>query len=529
MTARPRGAKLPLVSKAKTKASRDERLVVRRLEMSDLPAIEQLHARCFPGVSSWTENQLKNHLRVFPEGQIGITLDGKLVATSSSMLVEGQAYQSSHTFREVSGGGSMRTHDPEGDTLYALDIAVDPRFRGLRLARRIYDERKELVRARNLRGIIFGGRVPSYHRYADELDITEYVRRVVAKEIRDPTVAAQLANGFSIRGVLPGYLPSDIESRGYAVLMQWNNPAHAPAGARALAQSVRVAAVQYQMRTLQSFEEFCTQCQFFMDTAAEYRCDFLLFPELLTTQLQVLVPAERPGVAIRRLDEFTQQYLDFFSQAAIRYSVNIIGGTHLVLDGDRLYNAAYLFRRDGSLERQLKLHISPAEVRWWGVVGGNELRVFETDCGPISILISYDVEFPELARIASARGARIFFIPYDADIRAAHMRVRSCAQARCIENHVYCVLAGATGNLPFSERADIHYAQSAILTPSDVPFPHDGVASEASPNVETLLVQDLDMNTLRRNRRSGFARPWVDRRTDIYSVRVREGRKHHDL
>jgi predicted amidohydrolase len=97
--------------------------------------------------------------------------------------------------------------------------------------------------------------------------------------------------------------------------------------------------------------------------------------------------------------------------------------------------------------------------------------VFDTDMGKIAILICYDCEFPEVARIATRRGAEILFIPYNTDIRAAHIRVRSCAAARCIENHVYAVLSGPIGNLPQVEGADIHYAQAAILTPSDIHFP----------------------------------------------------------
>jgi predicted amidohydrolase/ribosomal protein S18 acetylase RimI-like enzyme len=513
----------------KSKSTGDERLVVRPLRATDLTAIAQLQARCFPGVASWTEAQFYNHLRLFPEGQIGVELDGELVATSSSMLVDGSAYDEPHTYKAVSDAGNMNTHDPEGDTLYGLDIAVDPAFRGYRLSRRIYDERKALVRARNLRGILVGGRVPQFHEHVDEMSIGEYVRKVVSKEVRDPTITAQLSNGFTIRRVLPGYLPSDRESCGYAVLMEWVNPSYVPLGDRAQAHVVRVASVQYQLRPIASFEDFCHQCEFYMGTSAEYRCDFLVYPELLTTQLQALVPGDRPAVAARRLDEFTQRYIEFFNQAALRYNVNIIGGTHLMVENDQLYNAAYLFRRDGSIERQLKIHITPSEQRWWGVVPGHELKVFETDRGPIAIMICYDIEFPELARIAAARGARIFFVPYNTDIRSAHMRVRSCAQARCIENHVYCVLAGAVGNLPFTEGADIHYAESAILTPCDIPFPRDGIATEATPNVEAVLIHDLDMSTLRRNRRTGIVRPWVDRRTDLYTVRYRENDEDHDL
>lgn len=506
----------------KSKASRSERLIVRRMRLSDLRAIRGLQERCFPGVAPWREDQLRSHIRLFGEGQIVVELDGDVVATSSSMLVEGATYLDPHTFKQVSDGGMMSTHDPDGDTLYGIDIAVDPRFRGFRIARRIYEARKQLVQARNLRGIMIGGRAPGYHLHADEMDFSEYVQAVVAKELRDPTVTAQLANGFAIRRVLPGYLPSDRESGGWAILMEWLNPLFAPSGDRAQAQTIRVAAVQYEMRTIHAFEELCAQCEFYMETAAEYRCDFVLFPELLTTQLQSLVREQRPGLAARRLDEFTERYLSFFSQCAIRYHVNIIGGTHLIVENDTLYNAAYLFRRDGSVERQLKVHITPSEQRWWGVSPGDTMRVLETDRGPIAILICYDVEFPELARIAADKGARVFFVPYNTDLRQAHMRVRSCAQARCIENHVYCVIAGAVGNLPFVEGADIHYAESAILTPCDIPFPRDGIATQATPNVEAMLVHDLDMAVLRRNRRTGIVRPWFDRRTDVYQVRYRE-------
>ena len=519
--------KLPPRSKSRrgSKHKRDERLTIRRMKVADLRAIVALQERCFPGVPPWTKEQLRNHLAVFPEGQIVVELDGDIVATSSSLIVEGATFQDPHTYKQVCSGGLLSAHDPDGDILYGIDIAVDPARRGLRLSRRIYDARKQLVVQRNLRGIMIGGRAPRYHKHAGSMSFAEYVTAVVAKELRDTTITAQLANGFSIRRTLPGYLPSDVESCGYAVLMEWLNPSYSPRGERALAQSIRVAAVQYQLRTIASFEEFCTQCEFYMDTAAEYRCDFLAFPELLTTQLQPLLGEERPGMAARRLDEFTERYLEFFSRSAIRYNVNIIGGTHLILEDDVLYNAAYLFRRDGSVDRQLKMHITPSEQHWWGVRPGQDFRVFETDRGPIAILVCYDVEFPELARLAADMGARVFFVPYNTDIRQAHMRVRSCALARCIENHVYAVTAGAVGNLPFTEGADIHYAESAVLTPCDIPFPRDGVATSATPNVEAMLIHDLDMVTLRKNRKTGAVRPWHDRRTDLYRVLFQTGKR----
>ncbi len=502
----------------KKTARRQPKIVTRRLRYSDLDSLQSLQRRCFPTLQPWTPEQLQAQLQSFPEGQICITYDNVLIAASSALLVNWDDFSGWHSFKQVSGNGTIRNHDPEGDTLYGIDIVVDPKFRGQRLARRLYDARKELCREFNLKAFLIAGRIPGYAKHSDSLTAESYVRAVVRKELRDPVLTAQLANGFAIRSVLKAYLPGDTESVGHAVLMAWLNPQHLPADSPKPPRSVRVASVQYQVRAIKSFEEFAQQCEFFVDTAGDYRMDFVLFPELLTNQLLALVPAERPGLAARRLSEFTQRYIELFTRLAIRYNVNIIAGSHLNVEDGVLYNISYLFRRDGTHDKQYKLHITPAEAQWWGVSPGDRVQVFDTDRGKIAILICYDVEFPEAARIAAAKGAQLLFIPFNTDIRSGYLRVRSCAQARCIENHIYCILAGPVGNLPFVDGADIHYGQACILTPSDLPFARDGIAEEATPNVETMLVHELDLEVLRRTRRAGAVRPWLDRRTDLYKV-----------
>ena len=67
-------------------------------------------------------------------------------------------------------------------------------------------------------------------------------------------------------------------------------------------------------------------------------------------------------------------------------------------DGN-LYNVGYLCRRDGTIDRYEKIHVTPDEARIWGMQGGSELKTFDTDCGKIGILICYDAEFPELSRL----------------------------------------------------------------------------------------------------------------------------------
>jgi predicted amidohydrolase len=449
-----------------------------------------------------------------------VDYQGKLVASSSSLIVDFEMYQD-HDLDAVSDNGFIRNHTPGGSTLYGIEMMVDPDFRGYKLSNRLYDARKRLAREKNLMRIVVGGRIPGYARHASEMTAREYIDKVMSRTLDDPVLTAQIANGFVLKRLIPGYLTMDVESRGYAAFLEWANVDYVPnPGQRFVPISpVRVCVVQFQMRHVADFEAFANQCEYFVDVASEYRCDFILFPEIFTLQLLSLIKAENPATAVRRLSEFTDQYLELFTRLAVKYNINVIGGSHFTVEDDDLYNISYLFRRDGTLGKQYKLHVTPSERQWWGVKGGQRVEVFDTDRGRIAIQICYDIEFPELTRIAVERGAQIIFVPFSTDERYAYLRVRYCAQARCIENHVYVAVAGNVGNLPNVENLGLHYAQSGIFTPSDIPFKRDAVAAECTPNIETVIFEDLDLELLKKHRQSGSVLNWRDRRTDLYDVR----------
>ncbi len=119
-------------------------------------------------------------------------------------------------------------------------------------------------------------------------------------------------------------------------------------------------------------------------------------------------------------------------------------------------------------------------------------------------------------------------MPFNTDERFGYLRVRHCAMARCIENHVYVAVSGCVGNLPPVENADIHYAQSGIFTPADIPFSRDAIAAECTPNIETIVIQDLDIELLRAPLQ-GHDPNWKDRRRDLYSVRWTEGEQTFEV
>jgi predicted amidohydrolase/ribosomal protein S18 acetylase RimI-like enzyme len=501
----------------------EQTVIVRTLQLSDYDDVVALQRVCFPGMDVWTHEHFQSQLAVFPEGQIGVEYNGQLVASSSSLILDFELYKNWHNYDEITDNGYIRNHRADGKTLYGIEIMVDPEYRGLKLARRLYDARKKLARELNLMRIVVGGRIPGYARHAGQMSPREYIDKVLSKDLFDPILTTQLANGFVIKRLIPGYMSTDADSKGYAAFLEWANLDYVPdLRQRYMATSpVRVCAVQYQMRMIADFTAFAEQCEFFVDVASEYKCDFILFPEMFTTQLLSFVKARGPAEAVRRLSEFTPHYLELFTHLAVKYNVNVIGGSHFTVEDGRLFNIAYLFRRDGTLGKQYKLHITPTERQWWGVQGGDRLEVFDTDRGKVAIQICYDIEFPELTRIAVERGAQIVFVPFCTDERYAYLRVRYCAQARCIENHIYVAIAGSVGNLPHVESLDIHYAQSGIFTPSDIPFKRDAISAECTPNIETVIFEDLDLELLKRHRQSGSVLNWNDRRRDLYEVKYK--------
>ena len=339
-----------------------------------------------------------------------------------------------------------------------------------------------------------------------------------------------LRAGFEPIGVLRNYLVEDTDSGGHATHMVWRNPyaeeiKQSSKISYATKERVRVATVQVQMRAVKNFEEFMSNVEYFVDVCSDRRADFVVFPELFTLQLLAFEKRKlSPAESIEALTRYTPRFVEEMRDLAISYNINIIGGSHPTRtdDGD-IQNVAYVFLRDGSVHEQEKIHPTPDERHWWNIKGGDAVEVIPTDCGPIGVLICYDSEFPELARRLTDEGARILFTPFCTDSRQGHLRVRYCCHARCIENQLYVVTSGCTGNLPNVENMDINYAQSAILTPCDYPFAREGIAAEIAENVEAVVMADLDMTDLSFARSEGVVRNLRDRRFDLYRVVWNDG------
>jgi predicted amidohydrolase/ribosomal protein S18 acetylase RimI-like enzyme len=397
---------------------RAHKLVLRNLRPADYEHVQEIMDLVYPEMGgAWTREQFASQLEHFPEGQICIEDQGRVVAAALALIVQYSDWGDKHTYAAIIDNGYFKTHTPDGDTLYGADLFVHPDYRDLRLGRRLYDARKELCERLDLRAIVTGGRIPGYKKHAGAMTPRRYIELVKNRELHDPVLSFQLANEFHVRKVIAGYEPLDKETRGYATLLEWINiyyeETRAPEQFGQPKEVVRVGAVQWQMRPVSSFEDLMKHLEFFVDTVAGYKADFLLLPEFFGAALMAQSKGSAPAQAIRLLAEHGPQILD-------------------------------------------------------------ELQ-----------------------------------------------RLRHCAQARAIENECYVVITGSVGNLPNVENMDIQYSQAAIFTPSDFSFPHDGIAAEATPNTETVLVADLDLSLLKELHTHGSVRNLVDRRLDLYSLGLR--------
>lgn len=200
-------------------------IAYRRMRRADIQAVQQLEAASFPSIpvdKHWKPEMLRAHIEKFPEGQYVATIDGWIVASSTSLRVPLARALRPHRWTEITGGGYLTTHDPEGDVIYGTEIMVHPDARRGGIARKLYRLRKDLAVTLNARALVTGGRIPGYAKHAAKLTPVEYVKSVVAGERTDRTLSAQIAANFQVAGVMPNYI-TDENSQNHATLLVWWN------------------------------------------------------------------------------------------------------------------------------------------------------------------------------------------------------------------------------------------------------------------------------------------------------------------
>ncbi|QFT90215.1 Acetyltransferase (GNAT) family protein [Bacillus sp. THAF10] len=177
----------------------------------------------FPSDLWWNEEQLQNHVTLFPEGALCVEIDGKIAGSMTGLLVNHDPHKPDHTWEEITDNGYIRNHQPQGNTLYVVDISVSPSFRKLGLGKWLMQSMYEVVIQLQLDRLLGGGRMPGYHKHAETMSAQTYLEKVLNGEIKDPVITFLLRCGRTPVKIIENYL-EDEDSKNYGTLMEWKNP-----------------------------------------------------------------------------------------------------------------------------------------------------------------------------------------------------------------------------------------------------------------------------------------------------------------
>jgi ribosomal protein S18 acetylase RimI-like enzyme len=201
--------------------------VIRNYDENDFSGLIRIQQECFPPPFPsdlwWNEEQLRNHVTLFPEGALCIEVDGELAGSMTGLLVDFDPHHPEHTWEEITDNGYIGNHNPNGDTLYVVDISVRPSHRKLGLGKWLMTSMYDVVVHQGLTRLLGGGRMPGYHQKAGDMTAEEYLEAVIKGDLKDPVITFLLRCGRTPVKVVPNYL-EDEESCHYGTLMEWKNP-----------------------------------------------------------------------------------------------------------------------------------------------------------------------------------------------------------------------------------------------------------------------------------------------------------------
>ncbi|XXM73326.1 GNAT family N-acetyltransferase [Lysinibacillus sphaericus] len=201
--------------------------IIRNYTTSDFNGLIEIQKRAFPPPFPpelwWNKEQLASHINKFPLGALCVEIDGKIAGSMTGLIVDFNPAHPHHTWDEITDEGYIRSHSEHGNTLYVVDLCIDPEFRGFKLGKVLMNAMYEIVVHLELDRLLGGGRIPTYHKYSDHLTIEEYVHKLTSGEYKDPVITFLLQCGRTPLQAVKGYL-DDKESCNYGLLMEWKNP-----------------------------------------------------------------------------------------------------------------------------------------------------------------------------------------------------------------------------------------------------------------------------------------------------------------
>lgn len=268
----------------------------------------------------------------------------------------------------------------------------------------------------------------------------------------------------------------------------------------------RIAAAQYPIEALGSWEAYADKLTRWVAEAAEGGASLLVFPEYGAMELASLDLPTRGDLqgSITFVSALLPRVDALHAELAARFGVHILAASApwQAPDG-RFRNRARLFAPSGKVGVQDKLIMTRFEREEWGIVGGDSLAVFDTALGRIGVCICYDSEFPLIARALVEAEAEILLVPSCTDSLHGYHRVRIGSQARALEAQCYTVQSPTVGTADWSPAVDVNRGAAAIYGPPDRGFPDDGVVAQGVLDQPGWVFADVDLEAVHAVRADG--------------------------
>jgi len=200
------------------------------VEPSHYESIISICKLVYPTETPYTIEELDDHRKVFPQGQfVALDIDRNEVAgVHFTLRLRMFDFHIDDSWDILTAGGSFLDHDPQGPTLYGADIMVHPGHQHHGLAHALTDRTRLLVEEEGLWRMVGASRLPGYAQHSATTTVEDYVNAVVAGQQFDPVLSLHLKDGWTVVRPIHGYLQHDEDSVGWAVVIQWVNPACPP-------------------------------------------------------------------------------------------------------------------------------------------------------------------------------------------------------------------------------------------------------------------------------------------------------------
>lgn len=221
-----------------------------------------------------------------------------------------------------------------------------------------------------------------------------------------------------------------------------------------------------------------------MALAAENKADILLIPECFITGYELPIDYQ---------DALTDdcEHINRLCAAAKQYHIGVIA-TALTQGAEKPQNSAYVINKDGQiLMKYSKVHTCDfADERC--LESGSEFKVCDFHGIKLGVMICYDREYPESARVLMMKGAEVILVPNDCGAMKPRIQALS---TRAYENMVGIAMANPNG---------ANWGNSCAYSP--ICWDRNGECVDntillADDMTEGLYYADFDMNVIRAYRK----------------------------